>query len=60
MASKQAITLFGFFSDPSKSGVLNPNSVFIQTMISCFKAIPSFFSKKRSPQMNSFGFCVSH
>jgi hypothetical protein len=42
--------------------VLNPNSVFIQTMISCFKAIPSlfFFSKKRSPQMNSFGFCVSH
>jgi len=46
MASKQAITLFGFFSDPSKSGVLNPNSVFIQTMISCFKAIPSFFFKK--------------
>lgn len=25
---------------------------FFQTMISCFKAIPSFFSKKRSPQMN--------
>jgi len=40
-------SVFGLFSDPSKSGVLNPNSVFIQTMISCFKAIPSlFFSQK--------------
>jgi len=26
--------------------------IFFQAMISCFKAIPSFFSKKRSPQMN--------
>jgi len=53
MASKQAITLFGLFSILQKVGCSTQILTnFFQAMISCFKAIPSFFSKKRSPQMN--------
>lgn len=54
-------TFLAFFPGPSKKWGAQPKFwLFFQTMISCFKAMPSFFSKKRSPQMNIFGFCVSH
>jgi hypothetical protein len=61
MASKQAITLFGLFSILQKVGCSTQILTnFFQAMISCFKAIPSFFFKKTISSNEFFGFCVSH
>jgi len=62
MASKQAITLFWtFFPGPSKKWGAQPKFwLFFQTMISCFKAMPSFFFKKTISSNEYFWFlCIS-
>jgi len=61
MASKQAITLFGLFSILQKVGCSTQILTnFFQAMISCFKAIPSFFFKKTISSNEFFWFlCIS-
>jgi len=61
MASKQAITsLFGLFSILQKVGCSTQILTnFFQAMISCFKAIPSFFFKKTISSNEFFGLCIS-
>jgi len=61
LQNRQSLCFGHFFLVLPKSGVLNPNSdYFFRLWFLALKPCLAFFSKKRSPQMNIFGFCVSH